>query len=195
MTPLAAVLTCTLHNDAALVRAIVDNAHDNPYSIIDLELDPDQTPTHAPTAPRTLDAAVAALSDLLAQGVAPLVGLMQIPVAWATSFGRVPGDLFDPCINVSIGSAMLSAYDYACAQPKTLVPSRTSAGPRARRGCVLRRYAEAIGMPELETVVALDLRFQHSFPAPPADAPILTPTTDRPTWGANCLLIRSADRK
>ena len=37
---LAAILTCSLYADDALVRAIVDNAHDNPLVIFTPELDP-----------------------------------------------------------------------------------------------------------------------------------------------------------
>jgi hypothetical protein len=190
MTLLAAVLTCSLHNDDALVRAIADNAHDNPYAIVNLEVDPDEIP--APTPPRTLDAAVAQLNDLLAQGITPVIGLMQVPVTWAASFGREPQELFDPCINVSIGSAMLSAYDYACTHTKRPGHPTKPPGPRARRACVLHRYAEAVGMPDLETVVRLELRYQHAPPAPAADSPILTAPVQPAAWGASSLLLPTA---
>jgi hypothetical protein len=116
---------------------------------------------------------------------------MQVPVAWAATFGREPHELFDPCINVSIGSAMLSAYDYACAHATTRVRAGKPVGPRARRTCILHRYAEAVGMPDLETVVRLDIRSQRVLPASPGDAPILAVPLLRP-WGAASLLVPMA---
>ncbi len=188
MNILAAVLTCSLHADDALVRAIVDNAHGNPYMLINPELDPEAAALAIP--PRTPDAAITQLNDLLAQGVEPLVGVMQVPVAWAATFGRKPDDLFDPCINITVGSAMLSAYDYDCAHLKASVPLPKSTGaPHARRLCVLHRYAEAIRVPDLETVVTLDLRFQHAPLPSPADAPILAPALEPCRWGPASLLL------
>ena len=189
MHVLAAILTCSLHGDAALVRAIVDNVHDNPFSIVSPELDPD---SDAPsTAPQTLDAAVAQLREVTAHGGQALVGLMQVPVAWASAFGRDPRDLFDPCINISIGSAMLSGFDYACAKSAGAGAPKTSAASAfaSRRGCILRRYAQAIQMPELTVVVALTLRYQRASPAPVNDAPIFALAPERRAWGSDCMFV------
>jgi hypothetical protein len=189
MHVLAAILTCSLHGDDALVRAIVDNVHDNPFAIVTPELDPDTDA--ASSAPQTLDAAVAQLREVTAHGGEPLLGLMQAPVAWASAFGRSPEDLFDPCINVSIGSAMLSAFDYACARSAGAGAPKTTPAPgfASRRGCALRRYAQAIQMPELTTVVALTLRYQRATPAPVSDAPIFALAPERRAWGSDCVFV------
>jgi hypothetical protein len=196
MDALVAILACSLYRDDPLVRAIVDNAQGNPYAILTPQLDPDTGSLSS--APKTLDAAVAELRDLIAQGAAPLLGLMQVPVAWASTFGRAPRDLFDPCINVSIGSAMLSEFSYACAAPKIAATGQkrsASSALAAQRGCVLRRYAEAVRSPELTTVVTLTLRYQHTAPSVPLDAPIFPPAQQQRTWGSDWLFLpaRSPD--
>jgi hypothetical protein len=172
-----------LHGDDALVRAIVDNVHDNPFAIVTPELDPDTDA--ASSAPQTLETAVAQLREVTAHGGEPLVGLMQAPVAWALAFGRNPQDLFDPCINISIGSAMLSAFDYACARFKP----RSTPASATRRACVMRRYSEAIRMPDLETVAMLTIRYQRAAPALPSDAPIFASIPDGRTWGSDCVFV------
>jgi hypothetical protein len=55
----------------------------------------------------------------------------------------------------------------------------------------LRHYADAVRMPDLETVVTLGLRFQHAPPPSLVDAPILAPALD--TWGAASLLLPIAE--
>jgi hypothetical protein len=190
MSVLAAILTCSLHNDDALVRAIADNAQGNVYSVINPDLDPEAAA--AAPVPRALDAAVAQLNELVAQGATPLLGVMQVPPSWAAIFGREPRDLFEPCINVSIATAMLSSFDYDCAS-KVRPPLKGEAAVRARRTCVLRRYAAEVRMPDLETVVTLALRYQHSSRSAPtalADAPIFAPLSggDR-SWGSDCLFL------
>jgi hypothetical protein len=182
MDVLAAILTCSLHGDDAVVRAIVDNAHDNPLSIVTPELAPETGA--ASSSPQTLDEAVRQLRDVTAHGGQPLLGLMQVPVAWASAFGREAQDLFDPCINLSIGSAMLSEFDYACANPPGSSARRATA-LRARRNCAVRRYAEAIQTPELATVVALDLRYQRGPSPPPSAAPIFPSPPESRAWGAD----------
>jgi hypothetical protein len=189
MHVLAAILTCSLHGDDALVRAIVDNVHDNPFAIVTPELDPDTE--SASTAPQTLDAAVAQLREVTAQGGEPLLGLMQVPVVWASAFGRNPEDLFDPCVNVSIGSAMLSGFDYACARSGGAGAPKTppASGFASRRGCALRRYAQAIQMPELTTIVTLTLRYQRATRAPESDAPIFPLAPEERAWGSDRVFV------
>jgi hypothetical protein len=182
MNVIAAILTCSLYTDDALVRAIVDNAHDNPLAIFTPDLDPGSGSLSS--APETLETAAAQLREITTHGGRALVGLMQIPVAWASTFGRAPQDLFDPCINLSIGSAMLSEFDYACARTKV---SQSSQLVAARRACVLPRYAEAIRMPELVTVAILGIR-NHRAPLP-SDVPIFPSMSDGRTWGSDCIFV------
>jgi hypothetical protein len=181
MDVLAAILTCSLHGDDALVRAIVDNAHDNPFAVLTPELDAATDPQ-----PHTLDAAVAQLKAAAADGGEPRLGLMQVPAPWASAFGRKPQDLFEPCINISIGTAMLSEFDYVCAKSK---PTQAPAAAAARRACTLRLYAEAIRMPELVTVAMLGIRYQRAPPTLPSDAPIFPSTPTGRAWGSDCLLV------
>jgi hypothetical protein len=190
MVPLAALLSCSLYADDALVTAIADNVEQNPLSIVtpDERSDSDT----AAAGPSTMDQARAKLGEIMARGGAPLIGLMQVPPAWARTFGREPADLFDSCVNVSIGTAMLSEFDYACARSGRPGGVRTPAkGPsgvaEVRRRCVIDRYASAIGTPEVATVVTLDLRYSRPRPSIESDAPIYSPLSATRTWGADCL--------
>jgi hypothetical protein len=194
MVALAALLACSLYPDEAIVAAIVDNVEQNPLSII---VPDDQSDPSAPAAaPATLEQARARVHELIAGGSSPLIGLMQVPAAWAQTFGREPEELLDACVNVSIGTAMLSEFEYACARRAR--STRTGPVPLvvadSHRRCVVDRYADAIGMPEVSTVVTLDLRYSRSRPAVASDAPIYAPARAAPGWGADCLLVyRAAD--
>jgi hypothetical protein len=188
MDVLAALLTCSLHADDALVRAIVDNAHDNPLSILTPELDPETGAVAS--APQTLDEATRRLQAITAHGGRPLVGLMQVPTDWASDFGREATDLFDPCINVAIGTAMLSEFDSACAKAAGTPAPKASlvAALTTRRRCSVQRYARAIQMPDLATVATLELRYRRSAAAPPNDAPIFPLPPER-RWGSDCVFV------
>jgi hypothetical protein len=183
MDVFAAILTCSLHSDDALVRAIVDNAHANPFAVLTPELDA----SAAAPAPASYEGAVAQLHDASVHGLRPLLGLMQVPAEWAEMFGRVPEDLLEPCVNVSIGTAMLSAFDYACTH--TAKRAQATAPSATRRTCVARRYALAIGMPDLETVVTLELRTHPGDLVEPTSAPIFPSLRLERTWGADRLLV------
>jgi hypothetical protein len=189
MDVLVAILTCSLYADDALVRAIVDNAHDNPLAIFTPELDPTTGATS--TAPGTLEAAIAQLRDVVAHGGQPLVGLMQVPVTWASTFGRKATDLFDPCINLSIGTAMLSEFEYTCTRrtPLTFGARHGESTGAWARSCVLRQYAEAVRMTELATVVTLSARYGQFRLIRAYDAPIFSPPSDGRSWGADRVLV------
>jgi hypothetical protein len=177
MDALTAILTCSLYLDDALVLGIVDNAHDDPLFLVEPDAEPEAgaaaeaAPTRAQAARRVREA--------VAHGERVLVGAMQVPAGWAARFGRPPEDLLDPCVNVSIGTAMLSEYDQAC---------RQAAGLASRRACVLGRYALALGVPELTTVVTLALRYAHTRWTAPEEAPLFAPGPEGRAWGADCLL-------
>jgi hypothetical protein len=193
MVPLAALLSCSLYADDALVAAIADNVEQNPLSIVtpDERSDPDA----APAAPSTIDQARAKLGEIMARGGSPLIGLMQVPPAWARTFGREPEELFDACVNVSIGTAILSEFEYACAKARKSagLSKGSSAVAESRRRCVLDRYSSAIGMPEVSTVVTLSLRYSRFGAAVASDAPIYAPPSASGTWGADRLLVQPAD--
>jgi hypothetical protein len=48
-------------------------------------------------------------------------------------------------------------------------------------------------MPDLTTVVTLDLRYQRAPSVPPSDAPIFPSLPERRAWGSDCLLVPTAD--
>jgi hypothetical protein len=99
-------------------------------------------------------------------------------------------------VGIASSTAMLSEFDYACAgHVRTARAGAVRlAGADSRRRCVADRYADAIGMPEVSTVLALDLRYSRSRPAIASDAPIYAPARAVPGWGADCLLVhRAAD--
>src|SRR5262249_27013554 len=139
----------------------------NPFFVLDPVLD--YALIEVPPEPKTLEAAKARLADISAKGGHPLLGLLQIPPTWMTDFGRPLQDAFDPCINISIGSPMLSAMDGECSTHPS-GPSKRSAPARKRiggtplpprRACVLRKYAEATGMRDFELLIRLELGAQR----------------------------------
>jgi hypothetical protein len=200
MDLLSILLACNLYTaDEPLVRAIAQsNSHGNVFSVVDPALDYRDVEVHP--EPKTLDAALARVEEVVSKGGRPLLGLMQVPMPWMAMFGRDPKDAFDACINVSIGTAMLSALDHECA---------ADAGPRAepiarrpgrlpqtstftpQRTCVVRKYGQAIGMPDFELLISLELGGQRSVQAArvPVDAPIIFPAQGVRTWGPDCIFM------
>jgi type IV secretion system protein VirB1 len=199
MDLLTALLTCNLHtSDPELVRAITANSHANPHFVVDVSED---VPIDAASSePKTDAEAIARVHDIDAHGGKPLLGLLQIPAAWLTHFGRELADAFDPCVNIAIGSAMLSAFEYDCAhkraqQPRTFSTPAPAFPPGAhllspRRLCVVRAYADAIGERDFEEAITLELSTpsSHRLIPAPADAPIF-PSTPGRSWGPDCLLV------
>ena len=198
MDLLSVLLACNLYTaDEPLVRAIAQsNSHGNTFSVVDPTMDYRQV--EVPPEPKNLDEAVGRLEDLTSKGGRPLLGLMQVPPAWMMMFGREPRDAFEACINVSVGTAMLSAMDRECA---------ASAGPRIephgrrrlpatvtlppRRACVARKYGQAIGLPDFELLITLELGGQRPTPraAAPVDAPIVFPEPSARVWGPDCIFV------
>ena len=170
MDILTAVLACSLYADDNLVRAIVQStSQSNAYAVVDPLEDRDALEPSPP--PRSRDEAIARLADIQARGGAPLLGLMQIPVRWAERFGRDAGDLFDPCINLSVGTAMLSDFSQQCSRlpgepHREVRASRTQMDvlpSKDNRACIVREYADAIGVPEFAEVLSLELAHQKPF--------------------------------
>jgi hypothetical protein len=190
---LTTLLVCNLHgSDPALVRAITANSHENRYFVADPAAD--YTELDVPPEPKTEADALARVRDIASHGGKPLLGLLQLPLSWLTFFGRDPAEAFDPCVNIAIGSAMLSAFDADCAKPSKRHDVKTSRRPAVailpRRLCVIRKYAEAMGESDFEEVVALELQSPSptSAVAEPTDAPIFASPPAR-AWGPDCLLV------
>jgi hypothetical protein len=181
MDLLSLLLTCSLHFDDALVRALAEsNSHANPYFVFDPSLD--LTQLDPPPEPKSLADALARADEVSAKHAVPLLGLMEVPPGWMASFGRELAEAFDPCINIAVGTAMLSEFDAACARPIGAHGSMATRPGAGRRACVLGKYADAVHMPELVAIVSLELKFQRPAPPVPVDSPIFATPTVRP-WG------------
>src|SRR5579884_4311780 len=81
---------------------------------------------------------------IAARGGRPAVGYLAIPISLAPRFGRSIDELFDGCVNIGIGTAMLSAYGRTCtvesSPPGHRHHRRRRAGQiKSRRACILRR--------------------------------------------------------
>ncbi len=200
MDVLAAVLACSLHADDGLVRAIVESASQgNAFAVVDRapEVEPEQAP-----APHSEEEALARSAQIVARGGTPLFGLMQIPKAWSEMYGRSTRELFDPCVNVSIGTAMLSWFDRDCRQgPRARRPKAKTAraaawdtGAVGRRGCVLAKYGEVTGSVDLETAVRYELAGQKALTraihSVAGEAPILFAVRPASGWGANQMFFQ-----
>lgn len=170
MDLLATLLSCSMYSDDDLVRAIAQSiSHSNQYFVSDVGI---EMTALDPPDPHTLADAMARTSEIVAKGGHPVLGLMELPPAWLDSFGRSTRDAFDACTNVAIGTAMLSQFDYECTLSTPTAPPRSVPESRA---CVLRKYADAVGVPEFATVTNLELRFQRPvvFADHVLDTPIL----------------------
>jgi hypothetical protein len=152
MDLLSAVLACSLYADPNLVAAMaVAHSHGNPYTVLDAsaavqayeDLPAQEGAGPEPTITSVGDG-IAAIERISAQGGAPLVGLLPVPQGWAALFQRSVAELFDPCVNIAIASAMLSNFEYEC-------------GARASRGCAMRKYAQAVGLESLADAVTSEL--------------------------------------
>jgi len=192
MDLLTTILACSLYaSDDALVRAIAEGpSGKNPFLVLNPVAD--SAEAEVPPSLKGEAEATARARDLMAKGGRPLLGLLELPVAWLDVFGRPLESAFDPCTNIAIGSAMLSEFDFECGGAKGTTAPR---GDRARllervnrRTCVLRKYEAAIGSDDFTEAIQLELSAQR--PATPSiqDAPILAPLT-APRWGSDQLLV------
>ena len=206
MDLLTTILSCSLYlADDDLVRAIAQSTSEaNPDFVLDASVDGSQL--DPPPMPKTSADALVRAKSILANGGRPLLGLMQVPPAWLSAFGRNLAEAFDPCTNIAVGTAKLSQFDFECAahripmaSPKKasdghgVLPTGASAGAAhpasaAHRLCVLRRYEGAIGLPDFAAVTTLEIRHQRPTPAPVAEAPIFVPVA-REGAGADSLLV------
>jgi hypothetical protein len=198
MDLLTTILTCSLYiSDDALVRAIAESsAQSNPYFVIDASVD--LTQVDPPPAPKSAPEAAARAADILAKAGRPVLGLMQLAPAWVSAFGRNLAAAFDPCTNIAIGSAMLSAFDAQCtATPDPTAISKTRGAKAARRAaspapalrrCVLLKYEDAIGLPDFATVTTLELRYQRRRLPEVTASPIFA-STPHASWGPDQLLV------
>ena len=189
MDLLATILTCSLYaSDDAVVRAIAEGASaSNPYFVVNTAegaalVDP-------VAAPRSAREATAWATELRTEGARLLLGLLEIPPSWLDAFGRPLASAFDPCVNIAIGTAMLSEFDAQCASKAPATGDRARRLARTnRRACVLRRYGAALGSADFADAIFLDLSVQPPRAAAIEDAPIFAPPPAR-DWGPDQLLV------
>jgi hypothetical protein len=190
MDLLTTILACSLYaSDDAVVRAIAEGpSGKNPYLVVDPVAD--SAEAQAAPAPKSETEATARAKSLMAQGGRPLLGLLELLPSWLDAFGRPIASAFDPCVNIAIGTAMLSEFDSACASKvppqgdKSRMRERTN-----RRACVLRRYEAAIGSADFADAILLELSVQRPARASIEDAPIFFALPSSRSWGPDQLLV------
>jgi hypothetical protein len=185
----ALILTCSLHWDDELVRAIVHKASvDNPYFVGDTVT----LTTHDHLA--TDDAALKIVDDIVNHGGRPAVGLMALPITWATRYGRTTADLFDACINISVGTAVLSEHAAECGPRRRRNGAATDASPRPPRGralnrqrvCILTKLDDDLGVRGYPDAIMQEItaraqqRRDRHVDSPPASAPLVSPDEQPP---------------
>jgi hypothetical protein len=148
MDVLALILTCSVYPDDHLIRAMVDLAsQENPHFVGDL--------VTLVTFDRTnsLPEAQRVVTELERRGGKPVIGLLGVPVSWASRYQKTPADLFDACTNLMVGSSVLQSHYEACSSshsasllsPPAQRRSRM-APPEAIRSCALRRFGADLGI-------------------------------------------------
>jgi hypothetical protein len=149
MDVLTLILACSVYPDDSLVRAMVELASQgNPHFVGDMMTLAtfDKTSTGA--------AADHLVAELTRQGGRPVVGLMGLPPAWAERYGRARSELYDGCVNIWVGTAVLSSHYDACvaAHAAMFTPAHPNerrqrvAPPEAVRLCALRRFGADLGV-------------------------------------------------
>jgi hypothetical protein len=196
MDLLTVISTCNLANDFTLVFAMaLTFSQGNPFVVRDtaavaaaplyaVQVAPDLVDETPDGAPRTREAAIVELNRLRAAGTATVIGLIPVPPIWALQFQRTPKDLLDPCVNVSIASAMVSQFEYEC-------------GAKAERACVLRHYAKEAGIELFDEDVLETIRLQGLPKNGPVEvetselfgSPVFVPKTPGRDWGADKLFF------
>jgi hypothetical protein len=188
MDVIALILACSVYPDDTLVRAMVELASQgNPNFVGDL--------TTLSTFDETASVADAekVVRELDRQGGRPVVGLMGLPPAWAKRYGRSRHELYDGCVNLWVGTAVLAGHYDACVTAHaamfgpTKSPSKEKdrdkdqaakdhrqkvAPPEAVRLCALRRFGQELGVDGYaESVSRLLPRQRLLFSPVPRGAP------------------------
>lgn len=105
------VLSCSLFGDDLFVQAVI-NTQSSAYEYYV----GDSSNTVQGIYPDNIKMSEKVISKVIREGGRPLIGLMGIPSEVAAEYGRKPADLLDPCINISVGTAILSELTTTCRQ-------------------------------------------------------------------------------
>ena len=149
MDVLTLILACSVFPDDSLVRAMVELASQgNPHFVGDMTT----LATFDKTA--TVPAAEHLVAELGRQGGRPVVGLMGLPPSWAVRYGRSRQELYDGCVNIWVGTAVLSSHYESCVAAHAAIFTPAKAGdrqkrvapPEAVRLCALRRFGADLGV-------------------------------------------------
>ncbi|HEY0709221.1 MAG TPA: hypothetical protein VGG33_20595 [Polyangia bacterium] len=125
MDVLALIVACSVYPDQAVVRAMVElSSRGNPNFVGDVAT---FTTYDDLASRRQADRLVTALES---RGGRPVLGLMGLPPLWAQRYARPRRDLFDPCVNLWIGTAVLSGHHDACVTSHAAIFMDGSALPR-----------------------------------------------------------------
>ena len=186
MDVLTLILACSVYPDDSLVRAMVDLASQgNPHFVGDM--------TTLATFDKTTTTAEAdkVVAELNRQGGRPVVGLMGVPPGWAQRYGRNRNELYDGCVNIWVGTAVLAAHHEACVTAHAAMFAPASPGqrrqriapPEAVRLCALRRYGADLGVDGYAEAINRLLPQQRLLfapaPPPPDQAPPNAPIPSR----------------
>jgi hypothetical protein len=163
MDILAIILACSLHADDRLVRTLVDvQSSGNPYFVGDLRTLKTYDSLRSP------EDALRVADDIRRHGGRPAVGLLGVPLDWATRYDRPARALFDACTNVAIGTAALADYDAKCSgHRKTHLGSHRHQPPDydRRRYCVVTEFARDLGV-RVAAPVILQSLLEHAATVP-----------------------------
>jgi hypothetical protein len=159
MDVLALILACSVYPDDSLVRAMVELASQgNPNFVGDLST----LATFDQVS--SLADAERVVIELDRQGGRPVVGLLGLPPAWAKRYGRSRSELYDGCVNLWIGTAVLAGHYDACvtAHAAMFGPTKSPSKQQAQSGGRLAqqspRQGQQQGIAPIEAVRLCALR-------------------------------------
>lgn len=125
------------------------------------------------------EAALRFAEDLARAGGRPAVGLLGVPLAWASRYGLPSRALFDTCTNIAVATAALEDHQAACESQTARGSSLPAAGWRSRsrrratsraaRACLLAAFAKEHGLVGSAAAVLAAMPSAPSKPAPNDD--------------------------
>jgi hypothetical protein len=126
------IMICSLFPDNTLVQSII-NAESNAYQYHMSDSSGIFAAANERIVPDDLKTAKKLLAEMQRRGARPLIGLMGVPAELAAKYGLRPEELFDPCTNIKVGTAILSELSEGL-----------SRGPMFR-SALLRKYSSLLG--------------------------------------------------